>query len=179
MRSFATFRSRALLVLAVAVLCAAAFVFFGKPYVPGFSEVARVLRVSIESPTLHRAQVGDVELFVKYAQTETERAQGLSGHAPLGPREGMLFIFPFASSYGFWMKDMLFDLDMVWIRSGLVVGISEHIPAPRFAGDKLPTYYPPEAADMVLEIGSGQARALGIGIGDAVSLFDYVSHVLQ
>jgi uncharacterized membrane protein (UPF0127 family) len=177
MKSFFIFGSRALVVLAVAALGAAAFVFFGKPHSPGFSGVAqssRVSRVSIESESLrlHRVQVGDAELFVEYAQTETERAQGLSGHAPLGSREGMLFIFPLASSYGFWMKDMLFDLDMIWIRSGRVVGISEHIPAPRFAGDTLPTYYPPEAADMVLEIGSGQARALGIGSGDAISFLE-------
>ena len=176
MKPFVTFRSRVLLVTVAAIVGFIVFAFLWSSQFPGVSQTARI---AVESPAPHRIQIGGVELFVEYAQTEAERARGLSGHAPLGSREGMLFMFPVASLHGFWMKDMLFDLDMIWIRSGRVVGLSEHVPAPRFAGDKLPTYYPPEAVDMVLEIGSGQARALGIGIGDAVSLSDYAPHVLQ
>ena len=44
-----------------------------------------------------------------------ERSQGLSGRPNLAAGTGMLFVFEQAGSYAFWMKDMRFPLDMVWI----------------------------------------------------------------
>lgn len=120
----------------------------------------------------HRIRIGGAELSVEYASDEASRARGLSGRESLGPREGMLFIFPFAASYGFWMKDMRFDIDIAWIRNSRVIGVSERVPAPRAAEDSLPTYYPPDSVDMVLEVQAGAARELGIKMGDAVSLLE-------
>ena len=66
------------------------------------------------------------------------RNLGLSGRSSLAENEGMLFIFDTPAVYEFWMKDMNFPLDFIWINNGLVVDLSEHIPPP----DKL-TNEPP------------------------------------
>lgn len=120
----------------------------------------------------HRVRVGNAEFWVGYVADEASRARGLSGRDSLGSHEGMLFFFPSAATYGFWMKDMRFDIDIVWIRGLRVIGVSERALAPRSPEDFLETYYPPDAVDMVLEIGAGTARELGIDAGDAVSLFE-------
>ena len=48
---------------------------------------------------------------------------GLSGRPNIGS-DGLLFILP-AGKHRFWMKDMQFNLDMVWIDQNQVVGISK------------------------------------------------------
>jgi len=106
-------------------------------------------------------------LRVEIAATPEETTHGLSGHAPLGADEGMLFLFDGAAPRPFWMKDMLFDLDMLWIRDGNVVEIAKNMPAP--SGVAIPaTYRPSEPADMVLEINAGRSDELGIETGTKI-----------
>lgn len=112
-------------------------------------------------------EVNGQRLRVEIADTPEETARGLSGHEPLGENEGMLFLFDEASVRPFWMKEMLFDLDIIWIRDSVVVEIAENMPAP--SGLSIPaTYRPSEAADMVLEINAGRAAELGIEIGTKI-----------
>lgn len=120
----------------------------------------------------HRIRVGSAELFVQYAATEATRERGLSGREPLGAREGLLFFFPVPAVYGFWMKDMRFDIDIIWIKDSRIIGVSERVPAPRTPNVPLPTYYPPSTVDMVLEVGAGVAGELGIHEGDALSILE-------
>jgi uncharacterized membrane protein (UPF0127 family) len=100
------------------------------------------------------------------------RAKGLSGREALAADEAMFFVFPLAWRYTFWMKGMKFDLDIVWIRKGLVVDISENIPAPAKNDSifNIPKVKPSVAADAVLEIKAGIVRAGGIKIGDKVEI---------
>ena len=48
------------------------------------------------------------------ADTSSERTKGLSYRTEI-PKEGMLFIFPNKGIQGFWMKDMLFPIDILWL----------------------------------------------------------------
>lgn len=107
------------------------------------------------------------KFIVEIARTSEEQSRGLSGHAPLAPDEGMLFPFPPGSTPGFWMKDMLFPIDIVWIADGRVVGFVEHA-APDDRPNRM-TYYPPQPVTEVLEVAAGTVGRLGIQIGDGVS----------
>ncbi len=115
-----------------------------------------------------RGQVFKVAL----AETIAQRAQGLSGSDPLSADAGMYFIFPIKANYGFWMKDMKFPLDIVWITDNTVVGVSKNVPAPAPGTNilSLPSYYPPGAVNRVLEVDAGTADRLGIVAGDTVAL---------
>ncbi|MBI3972770.1 MAG: DUF192 domain-containing protein [Chloroflexi bacterium] len=111
-----------------------------------------------------------VGVDVELARTDAQRAKGLGGHAPLGPREGMLFIFERRDIHAFWMKGMTFPLDIMWIDDGKVVHLENDVPppAPGQAEATLPVYAPPVPARYVLEGNAGFARRHGITVGTPV-----------
>lgn len=115
--------------------------------------------------------IGPAQLEVEVVNTPQSITQGLSDRPQLGA-DGMLFILRSGQVPSFWMKDMQFNLDMIWISEGRVIAITEDVPAPEpsTALSDLPTYSPEEPADMVLEVVAGQAEALGIKVGDQISI---------
>jgi uncharacterized membrane protein (UPF0127 family) len=117
-------------------------------------------------------KVGDAEVHVELADTPAEQANGLSGRPPLDADEGMLFDFPRSSRQPFWMKDMRFPIDIVWIANGRVAQVSPRLPAPApgTADADLPLYRPRQDIDSVLEVSSGWARKNGVGPGDRVEV---------
>ena len=116
--------------------------------------------------------IGASIFMVDVAETVEERAQGLSGRPSLGEGTGMLFIFEEESVHSFWMKEMQFPLDFLWIDGGCTVAdITVDVPQPAEGTElsKLPTYRPDVPAKFVLEINAGEAAARGISKGDAVA----------
>ncbi len=102
---------------------------------------------------------------VEIADTNTERQRGLSLHTPLLENQGMLFVFNQDDFHGFWMKDMLFPIDILWIDSNLkVVHIEKHVSPETFPK----VFYPTSKSRYVLEISSGQVDKSNIKIGELV-----------
>jgi uncharacterized membrane protein (UPF0127 family) len=106
-------------------------------------------------------------LEVEVADTQKSRELGLSGRKSMGNDEGLLFVFDTPGRYGFWMKDMKFPLDIVWINdNGIVVSIER---------DLDPSTYPKvftnqSDARYVLEINQGQAEHFGMYLGSKVTI---------
>ncbi|NNL68259.1 MAG: DUF192 domain-containing protein, partial [Myxococcales bacterium] len=65
---------------------------------------------------------------VEIAATPAERAQGLSGREALEPGHGMLFLHEEPGAHGYWMKDMRFAIDILWLRSGRIVDVAHRVP---------------------------------------------------
>lgn len=103
-------------------------------------------------------ELGTKTLQVEVVTTAASITQGLSGRPTLGS-DGMLFILPSPSVPQFWMKEMLFDLDLVWIHDDQVIAITPNVPhpAPGTNLQELPLYSPPGLVDKVLEIEAGKA----------------------
>jgi len=119
-----------------------------------------------------RVVVGSATFQVELANTVVRRARGLSGREKLENGEGMFFLFGHAGSYGFWMKDMKFPIDIVWIRGNRIAGFAENVkPEPEKSFLGLTVYYPPTAVDRVLEINAGLVEKYKLKAGDTVSLF--------
>ena len=124
--------------------------------------------VETESPGVPVVTLGGVPFRVELAITVAQRTQGLSGHPPLAPRAGMLFVFEQAQKHSFWMKEMLFPLDMIWIDAECtVVHITRNAPpqAPKQALADLPLYGPPVPVLYVLEINAGEAESAAVTVG--------------
>lgn len=104
---------------------------------------------------------------IEYARTPEAQAQGLSGRAQIPPDYGMLFVFPAAGRYGFWMKDMLVPIDIIWIREdGVIVGREDSV-----SPDTYPKIFtPPEPVRAVLEVRAGESRKLGYEVGTKLAL---------
>jgi len=116
-----------------------------------------------------RIQVGEVMVEVEVRDTMAGRVQGLSGVEKLDDDEGMLFVFPVEGKFSFWMKEMKFDLDFVWIKGDKVVGITEGVKAPK-QGEIAVMVEPEEGVNMVLEVNSGWVKRNEIKVGDKVIL---------
>ena len=116
-------------------------------------------------PQVPQVSFGDVTLAVELAATAGERALGLSGRSSIGRNTGMLFIYEADATPGFWMRGMLFPLDIIWIDGqGEVVGVSSDL-APAPGGSQPSLYYPPGPIRYVLEVNAGLAEELRIGPG--------------
>jgi len=104
---------------------------------------------------------------VEVVSTDASRQMGLSGRSGLAPETGMLFVFDTDNSWGFWMKDMRFSIDMVWLSAdGTVVTI-----APSVEPDTYPQIiYPQVPARYVLEFPAGFAQAHNLAVGQPIQL---------
>jgi uncharacterized membrane protein (UPF0127 family) len=106
-------------------------------------------------------------ISVSVAGTDAARQLGLGGRTGLAPNEGMLFVFQADGTYAFWMKDMHFSIDIIWISS------DDHIVymAQNISPDTYPhSFVPTSSARYVLELPAGYAAAHGVQLGDTVQL---------
>ena len=108
-------------------------------------------------------------LEAEVADTRASRELGLSGRKQMGDDEGVLFVFDGPGRYGFWMKDMQFPLDIVWInQNGVVVSIERNL-----SPDTYPqTYMNQSDASYVLEMKAGLAEKFGLYLGSKVKMTD-------
>lgn len=113
-------------------------------------------------------QIAGQEIKVELAQTPRAWAKGLSGRKNLDEKAGMFFVYPEPSRRGFWMKEMNFPLDIIWINEGQVVDIAPNVPPA--SDSNPPLYYPRLPAQGVLEVKAGFSEKYGLKIGDRVEL---------
>ena len=62
-------------------------------------------------------KIKDLVIHVDLAITPDEQSKGLSIKNTLNDSDGMLFPFDTPGDYSFWMKDMKFPIDIIWIDS--------------------------------------------------------------
>ena len=108
--------------------------------------------------------IGGQQLKVEIVDRAKTREKGLSGRQNLDQNQGMLFIFQAYSRHVFWMKDMNFPLDMIWLRDGEVIGFEQNLP-PGGPGPKI-SYRPSEDINQVLEVPARFVAQNNIKIGD-------------
>lgn len=104
-----------------------------------------------------------------YAKSNKEKEVGLSEKKSLPEDQAMLFTFDTAGLYPFWMRDMKFPIDIIFINNNKIVTIFSAQP-PKFTSDALPIYKPDEPANMVLEINAGLSDKYGFKKGDDVKI---------
>ena len=121
--------------------------------IPGLGDNNENL-ISIETPN------GIIQAIV--ATSTDDQEKGLGNRESIPKDRGMLFAFPDAGNRGFWMQDMIFPIDMVWINEDkTVAGIISNI-----ATSTYPDIYLPLVPVMyVLELNAGTAENFGIATG--------------
>ena len=116
-------------------------------------------------------RVEDVRFEVEVADTERLIRKGLTGRPYLEERRGMLFIPDGPEAGDFWMKGMLFPLDIIWITSDCrVADVTTYVnlPEPGTPDDEIRRYRSYPAAAYTLEVNSGEADRFRIRVGDKV-----------
>mgnify|MGYP000067781819 CR=1 FL=1 len=114
--------------------------------------------------TIERARGGTVTLRVELARTPEQQAHGMMGRLEAPPGTGMLFPRSLPARATFWMRDTPVPLDMIFIGPDRrIESIVAHV-AP--LSDAMTSSKGPVIA--VLEVGAGEARRLGVAVGDQV-----------
>ena len=109
----------------------------------------------------------EIGVSVTVADEPAQWQKGLSGTPALGELEGKLFVFDTEGTYGIWMKDMLFALDILWIDDSLqVVHIEESVTPETYPR----TFASPMPARFVLEVNDGFVASFGIEVGATISM---------
>ncbi len=136
-------------------------------FIDDHGEVAGTQIVQLPTKTI---KVNDRSVDVEVADTDDSRKLGLSGRDKLDEGKGLLFDFTNTDFKrpGFWMKDMNFSIDIIWIKDGKVIDIKNDAPLP--PDDNLPVYYPPSEVSHVLEVPAGWSAKNNITAGSTVSL---------
>ncbi|MBI3306134.1 DUF192 domain-containing protein [Candidatus Nomurabacteria bacterium] len=119
--------------------------------------------------TSYYVKIAGQNIKVEIADTPDKQAQGLSARQGLSEDEGMLFVFENASVYPFWMKDMKFAIDIIWLNEDKEVIYIKKDARPELfpetyglkneQGESLLTKY-------VLEVVSGFSEKNNLKVGD-------------
>lgn len=162
-RSFAIFTALPLL-----LIIGLAYLYVQKNGI-GTPEPTRIMdEVTIETKTPRNSLLFSGERFtIEIARTPESQVRGLSGRGSLPEGTGMLFWFLKDGLYPFWMPEMRFSIDIVWIdKDWTVVHIEESV-----APETYPmTFSSPTPARYVLELPAGTVAKIGGKIGQKISL---------
>lgn len=102
------------------------------------------------------------QLPVSIADTPALQEHGLSDTASLPIHTGMFFVFSNPGMYGFWMKDMQYPLDIIWLDAQFhIITIQENLSPETYPH----VFYPDSNAQYVLEINTGESKYLHLTLG--------------
>ncbi len=144
------------------------FIFFVAAGLVGFFMYQNGQQITDKETAAVHLALSDTPAFTfELADTLDEQVQGLSGRDDVPHNHGMLFVFPKDGRYGFWMKDMLVSIDIIWLSdTGKILSIEDSVSLATYPS----VFYPPELVRYVLETRAGEARAQGWSAGSVISL---------
>jgi len=113
-------------------------------------------------------QIGQNKIEIEIADDADKRTRGLSGRANLAQNHGLLFIFDTFGNYGFWMKEMNFPIDVIWIdENWRVADISKNASPESYPQ----VFLPSRPIKYVLEVNAGWSEKNNLKIGTIVQPF--------
>ncbi|NJN71664.1 MAG: DUF192 domain-containing protein [Limnothrix sp. RL_2_0] len=105
---------------------------------------------------------------LEVADTAEKQRIGLMYREELADDRGMLFEFDPARPVSFWMKNCLINLDMIFLKDGVVQSIAKDVPP--CESEPCPTYGTPKDIDQVIEIRGGLSDEIGIKEGHEITV---------
>ena len=108
---------------------------------------------------------GEVVFVAEIAETIIEKQKGLSGRESLAMDSAMLFVYSKEGIYHFWMKELQFNLDIIWLdKNKEVVHIESNL-----SPDTYPQLFTsPIPAQYILEVNEGLASKHGVSVGSVL-----------
>ena len=128
--------------------------------------ITTVIRTGDDST---KVRITDQTFNAQVARTDAEKQIGLSETEVLGESDGMLFVFDEPDFYSFWMKDMKFPIDIIYINGDKITTIIKNA-SPSSSAENLVIYQPKEKSDKVFEINAGLADQLNLKEGMTINI---------
>jgi uncharacterized protein len=126
-----------------------------------------------------RTTIADKPFALTVSSSDPTRTRGLGGATDIPVDGGMVFVFPNAEMRGFWMKDCVIDMDIVYLDPmGYVTAIhTMRKEPPRGANEpmlayeaRLPRYSSLLPAQYAIELRAGRAKELGLRTSQKVKV---------
>ncbi len=106
-------------------------------------------------------------IFADLVKTEEDRMRGLMFRKTLNEDQGMLFVFVSEGLYSFWMKNMNFAIDILWLdRQRRIVHLEREVPP--CEKEPCPSYAPTLPAKYVLELKAGSIEKRKLKLYDRI-----------
>lgn len=133
----------------------------------------KLLKEVTNSPYDTEILIGNTKIDAEVASGPEKLTKGLSGRESIKDGQGLLFNFSYPDTFPtFWMKDMRFAIDIIWINDGKIIHIDKDVQPPKSdtQSSELKLYRPPAVIDYILEVKAGFSDKGGISVGDPVDL---------
>jgi uncharacterized protein len=118
-------------------------------------------------PVEAQLTVNESVIELEVATTPQEQAIGLMHRTSLPADRGMMFPVTPPGNVETWMRNVRFDIDILFIRSERIVSIA--LAAPCY-GEKCPIYRSKTEVDQVVELSGGSVESLSLKVGDRISI---------
>lgn len=123
------------------------------------------------SSPVKKININGQEYKIEVVSTPAKLSKGLSDRENIAENEAMLFLFGDKDFRSFWMKDMNFPIDLLWIDGNLIVGWEENMdPQIGDPETSLKKYRSLQPVDKVLELPAGAIKKLDIKRGQNINL---------
>ncbi len=137
-------------------------VFWARDSLEISSEIDVNAGLSASGLAVKTVSVNGIDIQAELAETPVQKILGLSNRQSLKEGRGMLFVYGKPGRQRFWMKDMHFPIDIIWIDGEKVAVHLEREVMP----DSYPEVFsPPVLAQYVLEVPAGYSERVGIVVG--------------
>lgn len=167
MRKIYTYCLQGLVIVLIAI-ATLVIMYFTFPYVQKHLQTVRAMMSIEQQYTKKHLSIGESVITVFIADTDTKRSLGLSNREFLPSKQGMFFVFPHKDTYGIWMKDMNFPIDILWIDDQYkIIHIEENISPTTYPR----VFKPLNPALYVLEVNASYVKNNSIKKGDSITVY--------
>jgi uncharacterized protein len=132
----------------------------------GYMKEGKTLSLFKKTPVI---TINNHSFKVSVAASQKELEIGLSEAKSLSESQGMIFIFEKPDHYSFWMKNMKFPIDIIYINQDKIITIKDNVAPPKDNNEIPSIYTPDEPSNKVLEIKAGLSKKYKFKKGDKVT----------
>ncbi|MBL7054076.1 DUF192 domain-containing protein [Patescibacteria group bacterium] len=113
----------------------------------------------------YKLKINNQIIKVEVVDTFSQRAKGLSSRKNIPEDFGMFFVYKKPGEYSFWMKDMNFPIDIIWVKEDFYIAdINKNIDPASFPAK----FKPNQPIKYVLEVQAGFCDKNKIQINDLI-----------
>ena len=106
-------------------------------------------------------------IIADLVSSEEDRARGLMFRDTINEDQGMLFVFESEGLYSFWMKNMNFSIDILWLdEQKRIVHVEKNVPPCK--KEPCPSYATTIPAKYVLELKAGSIEKRELKLNDKI-----------
>ncbi|OGH11700.1 MAG: hypothetical protein A3B38_03355 [Candidatus Levybacteria bacterium RIFCSPLOWO2_01_FULL_36_13] len=114
--------------------------------------------------------IDTIRFKAEFAETQKSKEIGLSKYKSIDNDFALVFPFEKNTKPVFWMKDMLFPIDIIFVKDYKIIQIYSNVPNPTDNNGQLPLYTPKNEANIVIEINSGLSKKYNFKEGDQIKI---------